>query len=398
MTGRRAGVYNLWSERSVQGLLAVHAFAGRLIGLVTAVRGEIDLKFAMMAFNAGNGRNPADVYRENLEQARYAEELGFDAIWLTEHHFSDYALLGDPTLFASALAATTSRVRIGTAVSILPVHNAIRAAENAAFVDTISDGRFDFGVGRGYQPKEFEGFQVPMDRTQAIFDESLEVIRRLWSEESVTYKGEFYAFEDITLYPKPVQPGGPPVWLAAVSPGTFARAGAAGERILTSPNFTPIDMIAQNFDAYRGALTEGGHDPAAYEYPVMQQVYVGTDHDDGYQRPSEYSMAYYQSLGRLLPKDEDITPKDYGFYKKVERNVQDLRYDYLYNNGVSFGSGEEVVQRIRTLVDRVGLTYFIGWFNFGGLPHRDVMASMERFASEVMPHFAAEPASVDASA
>jgi hypothetical protein len=92
-----------------------------------------------------------------------------------------------------------------------------------------------------------------------------------------------------------------------------------------------------------------------------------------------------------------MVSKDYEFYKKVNRNVAELQYDFLYNNGVSFGSSEEVVQRIQHLVDQVGLTYYIGWFNFGGLPHAEVMASMERFASEVMPHFTGTPADVDAA-
>jgi natural product biosynthesis luciferase-like monooxygenase protein len=356
---------------------------------------EVTVKFSIVAFNAGNGRNPGDVYRENLEQARYAEELGFHSVWLTEHHFSDYALLGDPTLFASALAHTTTRIRIGTAVMVLPVHNPIRVAENTAFVDVLSNGRFDLGIGRGYQPKEFEGFQVPMDQSQALMDESIEIIQRLWVEESVTHHGEHFQLNEISLFPRPVQAPHPPIWRAAVSPGTFQTAGAKGHPILTSPNFTPVPLIKANFDAYREALTGNGFDPVDYEYPVMQQVFVGRDHEQGYELPREHSMRYYRSLGRLLPKDEDMVSKDYEFYKKVNRNVNELQYDFLYNNGVSFGSSEEVVQRIQHLVDEVGLTYYIGWFNFGGLPHAEVMASMERFASEVMPHFAAEPADVE---
>lgn len=354
------------------------------------------MRFAMMAFNAGNGRNPADVYRENLEQSRYAEELGFDAVWLTEHHFSDYALLGDPTLFASALAETTTRIRIGTAVLVLPVHNPIRVAENTAFVDVLSSGRLDVGIGRGYQPKEFEGFQVPMDRSQAMMDESIELIKQLWTQDTVDFEGEFFQLKGFELFPRPVQEPHPPVWLAAVSPGTFERAGAAGQAILTSPNFTPIPLIQANFDAYRNALSANGYDVASYQYPVMQQIYVGTDHDDGYNRPREHAMRYYASLGRLLPSDDDIVSADYEFYRKVNQNVGDLRYDFLYQNGVSFGSSEEVVARITTLREALGMNYFIGWFNFGGLPHADVMKSMERFATDVMPHFAHEPATATA--
>jgi hypothetical protein len=129
----------------------------------------------------------------------------------------------------------------------------------------------------------------------------------------------------------------------------------------------------------------------------MQQIYVGSDHDDGYNRPRDHAMRYYASLGRLLPNDDDIVSADYEFYRKVNQNVGDLRYDYLYKNGVSFGSSDEVVERIGTLVEALGLTYLIGWFNFGGLPHADVMKSMERFASDVMPQFANTIATADVS-
>jgi natural product biosynthesis luciferase-like monooxygenase protein len=356
------------------------------------------LKFALMAFNAGNGRDPATVYRENLELARLADELGFHAVWLTEHHFSDYSLLNDPTLFASALAVTTERVRIGTAVMVLPVHNAIRVAENAAIVDQLSGGRFDLGVGRGYQPKEFAGFGVDMADSQAIFDESLEVIRRLWADERASFEGQHYRFEDVELVPRPLQSPHPPIWLAAVSPGTFERAGRQGQAILTSPNFTPIDMIRDNFEAYRSALRDSGHDPTAFEYPIMQQIYVGSDERDGHDRPRDYAMTYYRSLGRLLPSDEEMVSSDYDFYKKVGRNVADLRYEYLYNNGVAFGDAEQVTGRIRTLAEATGMTYYIGWFNFGGIPHADAMRSVERFAEHVMPQFAEDRQTADAKA
>src|ERR1700737_3244764 len=133
----------------------------------------------MIAFNAGgHGRSPAQVFKDNLEQCVLAEELGFDAIWIPEHHFSEYSLINDPLMFAVAVAQRTQRVRIGAAVMVLPVPPPIRVAENAAFVDVLSGGRLDVGVGRGYQPAEFAGFNVPYDQTSAVYQEALDFIVR----------------------------------------------------------------------------------------------------------------------------------------------------------------------------------------------------------------------------
>ena len=343
------------------------------------------VKFGMVAFNAGgHGRTPAAVFRENLEQAALAEELGFDSVWLVEHHFSDYALVGDPTVFAAALAERTRRVRIGTAVIVLPLHHPVRVAENVAVVDNLSAGRLDVGVGRGYQPAEFAGFGVPMEDSQDRFDEALRAIELLWGEPEVTFHGQHVRLDGVRLVPRPVQQP-PPIWIAAVSPPTYTRLGGEGRRILTAPNFTPLDLVRQNLDAYRSALATGGHDLATFDSPVMLQTYVGRSHEEGRERPREPAMGYYELLGRLLPREESAPP-GYDFYRRVEANVRDLRYEQIYGTAC-FGSADEVRERIRRLRDEAGVTYLMTWFNFGGLPAGEVVASMERFATHAMPEF-----------
>ena len=346
----------------------------------------------MMAFNVGGyGRSPARVFKENLEQCVVAEELGFDAIWLPEHHFSEYSLVNDPLMFAVAVAQCTKRVRIGAAVLVLPVHNPIRVAENTAFVDVLSGGRLDVGVGRGYQPAEFLGFNVPYDQTSGVYQEALDFIVRMWTEATVDFEGQYFRGEGISLEPRPVQQPHPPLWRAAVSPSTFAAAGSRGETILTSPNFTPVSMLKDNFDTYRDALRAGGWDPAAFAYPVMQQTYVGSSAQDAFDTPREHAMAYYTLLGRLLPKAHEASGSDYEFYDRVRRNVNDLEYEHLFKSGVNFGHPAAVTDRLQMLMEIVGLNYYIGWFNFGGMDHAAVLRSMERFAEQVMPNFAPEP-------
>jgi alkanesulfonate monooxygenase SsuD/methylene tetrahydromethanopterin reductase-like flavin-dependent oxidoreductase (luciferase family) len=261
-------------------------------------------------------------------------------------------------------------------------------AENAALVDNLSGGRLDVGVGRGYQPAEFAGFGVAMEDSQERFDETLRAVELLWREPEVTFHGRHVRLDGVRLVPRPVQQP-PPVWIAAVSPPTYVRLGGQGRRILTAPNFTPLDLVRRNLGAYRAALVVGGHNVAAFDSPVMLQTYVGRSHEEGRERPREPAMGYYDLLGRLLPRG-DAAPPGYDFYRRVEANVRDLRYEQIYGTAC-FGSADEVRERVRLLRDEAGVTYLMTWFNFGGLPAVEVVASMERFAAHVMPVFRERP-------
>jgi natural product biosynthesis luciferase-like monooxygenase protein len=343
----------------------------------------------------GHGRSAGDVYQQNLELARLADELGFHSVWVAEHHFSEYGMVADPLMYLAAVAAQTKRIRLGTGVVVLPLYNPVRLAENAAFVDVLSGGRLDLGIGRGYQPHEFAGFGIPQEEAQERTAEAIVVLKKLWTEEKVTWDGRFFKLNEVSVLPRPIQSPHPPLWTAAVSPSTFERAGRQAEPILTSPNFTPIDMIKENFDAYRSALSANGADPAHYEYPVMQQVYVGEDARRAYEEPQQASMEYFALLGRLLPKElresSDVAASDsYSFYRKVGSNIAGLKYDFLVENGVCFGDANTVVERIKRLEAEVGMTYFMAWLNFGSLAHDLVVRSMRRFAEDVLPLLNAE--------
>src|SRR2546428_5218355 len=202
----------------------------------------------------------AGVYADALEEARLADELGFEAIWLAEHHFSPYGICPSLAVLAAAIARETRRARIGTSVVVAPFAHPVRIAEEWAMIDILSGGRLEFGLGRGYQPKEFVGLGASMDRTRERFDESLEIIRRAWTEERVTFAGEFYTLRDLAVLPRPLQRPHPPLWTAAVSPDTYKLAARRGLRLLTSPSFTPFDILRKNYDAYH-AEWRGGPPP-----------------------------------------------------------------------------------------------------------------------------------------
>ncbi len=164
------------------------------------------MKFGIFILGEKPPMLPGDeVYRRNLDQCRAADDMGYDTIWLGEHHFSPYGTIADPFVFGASVAAVTKHARIGTAVVIPAFMNPIRMAERVAMVDAISGGRFDLGLGRGYQQKEFKKFGIPMEESTERFIESVEVIENLLTHESYSWEGKFTRGEDINIFPRPTQ-------------------------------------------------------------------------------------------------------------------------------------------------------------------------------------------------
>jgi alkanesulfonate monooxygenase SsuD/methylene tetrahydromethanopterin reductase-like flavin-dependent oxidoreductase (luciferase family) len=333
-------------------------------------------------------RPQADVIHEAISQTVLADDLNFDGCWLAEHHFSDYGIVGGLSTMGAALAQATARIRIGLAVAVLPLSNPIRLAEDLALLDVISRGRLDVGVGRGYQPAEFAHFGIPFEEATRRFDEVLEILKLAWTTETFSYHGEFYEFDEISVLPHPIQKPHPPIFHAAVSASTFERVAKQGLPILTSPNFTPIEVVKRNFQSYRASLTEAGFPIDAFDYPMLQQVYVSEDEKDAVETPRPYAMYHYDRLSHLLPSiDRDDIPDEFKDYGKFQRNIEELKYDVLVEHGINVGTPETVIEGIRRLQAEAGVNYYIGWFNFGGMPGDKVERSMRLFAEEVMPAF-----------
>src|SRR6202167_1312133 len=172
--------------------------------------------------NPAQWRRPyADLYAEILDQIVWAEDHGFDDVWLSEHHFIDDGYLPSMLPAAAAIAARTKRTRIPPGVLLMPFHNPVRLAEDIAVVDAISRGRFELGVGVGYKVEEFEGFNVPFSERGARTNEALQIIRRLLDGETLTFKGKFFEFKNVKLTPEPIQKPHPPIWV-----GGFTAPGA----------------------------------------------------------------------------------------------------------------------------------------------------------------------------
>jgi alkanesulfonate monooxygenase SsuD/methylene tetrahydromethanopterin reductase-like flavin-dependent oxidoreductase (luciferase family) len=346
------------------------------------------MKFGVMElFQHPKGKTTKEVIDDAVDLAVTAEALGFDSIWLAEHHFSTYGLVGSPLIVAAAIAQRTTRIKIGTAVLVLPLYNPIRLAEEIALVDQMSGGRLQIGVGRGYLPEEFQGFSVDQEHSRELAEEALQIMKQAWTRDIVDFTGQHFTATGVSILPKPMQSPHPPVYQAAVSMSSFEKAGSEGSPILTSPNFTPVETVRKQFDVYTGALERAGYNTGDFELPLMQQVYVGTDEQDAFESPRESAMWYQAMLSSRVPGASEKAPKGYEQWDRIAENMKKIKYEDIVSAGANFGTVEQVIERIEILEKDAGINYYLSWFSFGGLQRELTLASMERFACDVMPAF-----------
>lgn len=342
------------------------------------------MKFGVQNLFPAEAEDDHRVLLEALEDIQFADELGFDSAWLTEHHFSRYGILGNPLVLGAAIAQTTTRIQIGTAVVVLPFHNPLRLAEDAATLDILSGGRLELGVGRGYQPKEFHGFGIDAQSSKQRYAEVVDILKLAWTGEPFSYAGEYYSVDDVTLSPRPVRAGGPPIRHAVVSPASFPERGLAGDPIITSPTFAPLGRMKKNFDAYRDALVQSGHDPAEFDIPFMQQVWVGNSQAELH-AVAESALSYYRTVGKVVPGSNEAIAAEAEYYAKVRQNIELLTLEQTLTHGGNFGSVDHVVDTVGRLATELGVSHYIGWFRIPSLDRALARKAMETFAGEVIP-------------
>jgi alkanesulfonate monooxygenase SsuD/methylene tetrahydromethanopterin reductase-like flavin-dependent oxidoreductase (luciferase family) len=198
-------------------------------------------------------RSAEAIIAEEVEQMVLSERLGFDAVWLTEHHYADYGISSAPSVLLATVAARTERVKLGMAVWVLPFHNPLRLAEETATLDILSRGRLVVGLGRGNRPQEFLGHGVNQDESRTRMEEGVEVLLKAWTEERVTFQGRHWQFDEIPIYPKPFTKPHPPLAFAVTSPQSLEWAGAHGYPIMSSGLTTPRASLEQARETYIAA-------------------------------------------------------------------------------------------------------------------------------------------------
>ena len=329
-------------------------------------------------------------YGDTLAQIEHGDRLGFDTAWLAElHFFPEFSVMSSPLIVAAAAAQRTQRIRLGMAVSLLPLCDPIRSAEDAATVDILSDGRLVFGVGRGTNPLHYGGFNIPMEESRDRFNEALEVITQAWTAERVNYEGKYYRVKDLAVYPKPIQKPHPPIRIATNSSDTFPLAGRLGYPMFSSLVVVPLPRFRRDIAVYWQTFEEAGHQPTGEEIALLFPLYVAETQAEARMVPRESIMHYFDVLARrMVAGDADLDAATRERNQEMRARLQRLTFEEVCENVAIIGTPEHCIERITWLREEFHLGELICWFNPGGLiPHETVLRSMSRFAAHVMPNF-----------
>jgi alkanesulfonate monooxygenase SsuD/methylene tetrahydromethanopterin reductase-like flavin-dependent oxidoreductase (luciferase family) len=326
-------------------------------------------------------------FRDYLDFNVEAETLGFHSSFLVEHHFTGWNQVSSTLMLLTALAMRTTRLRLGSAVMVLPWHNPVLLAEQAATLDLISGGRFDFGIGKGYRHSEFNGFQIAPEEAQARFDEAVEVMTRAFTtRQRFSHHGRFWHFEDIVVEPPPAQDPHPPFWVAAGSEASIRRAAASGFNLVLD-QYASAKTLGERIGIYKAERDKHGlrFDPA--QVVVARQLYIAKDEADK-QAALARQAAYTQ-------RTVDVSRKPDG-QGAAKVGAQKGSHVLAYADGKGsteenalYGTPDEIAAMLDDL-RRAGVTYILLTVA-GGAPQ------LRRFAREIMPAFkSAAPAAAAA--
>jgi alkanesulfonate monooxygenase SsuD/methylene tetrahydromethanopterin reductase-like flavin-dependent oxidoreductase (luciferase family) len=305
------------------------------------------------------GRSYTETYDEFIDYVCQAEQLGYDSTFLVEHHFTGLGDIGSSLSVLSNLAARTSTMRLGTAVTVLPWHVPTLLAEQAATLDVLSGGRLDFGVGRGYRPNEFHGFCIETTEAQARFEECLELVRLAWtSNERFSFDGAFWKLRDVIVEPKPVQPH-PPIWVAAGSEGSVRRAADQGHRLLLD-QFADPTKTAERVRWFTESCDQAGRAFDARTEIGLTRALLLLDTDDPKRRQDEIRrrarMIHELAESAKIPGGPTVDGRDHAFFDDSDDTSE---------AAAIVGGPEECIRRLED-VRAAGIDYVLLNDNWGG--------------------------------
>ena len=335
------------------------------------------MNFGLLMSFRNSSRNElsySELYRRHIDLCAEAEELGFDTIWLTEHHFVEDGYSPSMLPLAAAIAARTKRIRIGTFVLLMPLHNPLHVAEDAATIDVLSNGRFDLGLGQGYVPREFTGFNIPRGERSRRLREGVEIVRRLFTENNVTFEGKSYTVRDATLFPKPVQQPHPPIWIGARSRSATERAGRNGYHL--------AGIGAEQAQIYREALRAGGHNPDEFKIAELCFSYIASKKEKAW---DECEFALHHLLaryGQWIAEANDV-PGDENFARVPPAG--ELRNASSLGFGAVVGTPDDLVAKIEQMEGYA--THLALGLALPGIEPKKIRASMKLVSEKVIPHF-----------
>jgi alkanesulfonate monooxygenase SsuD/methylene tetrahydromethanopterin reductase-like flavin-dependent oxidoreductase (luciferase family) len=323
------------------------------------------MKFGVLQFFSWPERRvPLEtVYARAFERIEIMDRTGYDAVWLAEHHFSSFSICPSIHIMGTHIAARTSRLRIGTAVSLAPFYHPLRLAEEVALLDVLSDGRVNWGAGRGYQAVEFKAFGVEADESYPRFRENVEIVVEAWKNERLTYEGRFWSFDNVEVLPKPKQKPHPPVWLASSSAEAVNWAGENGFSIMLDPH-SSHERIGEKRAFYEQTLKAAGHGMPQADLPMARLLAVAPTRAEAEQiarqgahwtvmshrKPDLQAVPVPSELNEQKFSVPDIAFGDTAGVDPVQRYLDDV---------IIWGTPDEVRDEIQALREQIGLEYLL---------------------------------------
>ena len=345
------------------------------------------MHFGIFVEEARRGTTETEWFQETYDLVDAAESWGLDGVWLGEIHFNPgRSVLSSPIALASFIAGRTRRVRVGTAITVLPLSSPLRIAEDVATVDHLSQGRFDFGIGRSGSPRAYDALGIPYGESQGRFAETLEILRIAWKGERFSYQGKFFQINNVTVGPRPYQQPHPPMRMAANSPDTFAFVGRNGLPLFIGLRDHGIPEVREHLKTYRTAWREAGH-PGDGDVCLRIPVYAAPTQSAAREEPRENFTYFFQRHLELTRSG--LGRSDTGSVTRREAKVAELTqlsYDEILKTRVATGTAPALVDRLRELKDDLGLTGVVAELNPGGLLSVDLMHRTLRILThEVIP-------------
>ncbi|MEK7878764.1 MAG: LLM class flavin-dependent oxidoreductase [candidate division NC10 bacterium] len=330
-------------------------------------------------------------FEEALDLVEYADGLGYDSVKIVEHYFMPYGGYSpDPCLFLAAASQRAKRMRLVTG-AVLPVFNhPLKLAGQLTMLDAISGGRLDAGIARAFLPYEFDAFGISMEESRARFEEGIEALIRLWTEENVTFEGKFHQFKNVTSLPRPTQKPHPPIWIAVVvTPESFVWAGERGYNLMVVPYIGEHQELAERLHLYRQAYRERGRGNGKEgEVMMVLHLYVAESSRKARDECRSYMEQYLRTFRASAKSWTGRQSAQYKRYSELEQLLNDLSYErILAETRALIGDPDEVAKQLTYIRDTFGEVYPSFQINFGMMEKEKARRSIELFAKHVMPKF-----------
>jgi alkanesulfonate monooxygenase SsuD/methylene tetrahydromethanopterin reductase-like flavin-dependent oxidoreductase (luciferase family) len=328
------------------------------------------------------GQSDADAFEQGFQQVEASDRWGLDVFWLAEiHQQARRSVLSAPMNVAGQIAARTKRIKIGTAVHVLPLTHPLRLAEETATVDQCSRGRFILGAGRSGNPRSYGAYGIPYSESRERFFDTLDILKKAWTEDQFSHEGKFYNFDNARAVPRPYQKPHPPIRIAGASEDTFPTLGRLGYPLFVSVRSASLSGLAPDLKAYRQAYVEAGH-PGHGECYLRLSMHVGDTDKQAIEEGEPSIMAGYRSLETRLEGSPNVR-------RRAElEEIRTIGYQQILRDKVVVGGPESVTDRLKQLEEELGIDGILFELNFGAaIPAEMMMRSLQLICEKVMPHF-----------